>query len=270
MISTVANLADRSVRYLETGKGRALVLIHAFPLCADQWLPQLIKAPPGWRVVAPDLRGFRGSEFTRGAALPDAMTVDRYASDLLALMDHLEIREAVVGGLSMGGYVAFGMIRQAKARVAGLVLANTRASADTTEARANRDRMIELARHEGPDAIARAMLPKLIGATTWREQPDLGEAVGRMIRANSSEAIAAALGALRDRPDSTPLLETIDCPTLIIGGEEDALIPRTDTDAMHAAITGSRLVMLPRVGHLGNLEDARGFNSALAEFLLGS
>jgi pimeloyl-ACP methyl ester carboxylesterase len=265
--STVANLPDRSVRYLETGKGRALVLIHAFPLSADQWLPQLTKAPPGWRVVAPDLRGFRSSESSVTEVIPESMTIDRYAADVLALMDHLEIREAIVGGLSMGGYVAFGMVRQAKARVAGLVLANTRASADTAEARANRDRMIDLARREGPEAIARAMLSKLLGETTRREQPDLTEAVGRMIRANSREAIAAALGALRDRPDSTPLLSSIDCPALIIAGEEDTLIPRIDADAIHAAIKGSHLVMLPRVGHLGNLEDSRGFTAALTEFL---
>jgi pimeloyl-ACP methyl ester carboxylesterase len=265
--SKVANLADRSVRYLESGKGRALVLIHAFPLCADQWLPQLTKAPPGWRVVAPDLRGFRSPESRVSEDLPGSMTIDGYAADVLSLMDHLEIRDAVVGGLSMGGYVAFGMIRQARARVAGLVLANTRATPDAQEARANRDRMIDLARREGPEAIARAMLPKLLGETTWREQPDLAEAVGRMVRANTSEAIAAALGALRDRPDSTPLLASIDGPALIVAGEEDALIPRADTDVMRAGIRNSRLVMLPRVGHLGNLEDARGFNEALAAFL---
>lgn len=263
MTSKVANLTDRSVRYLETGKGRALVLIHAFPLCADQWLPQLMKAPPGWRVVAPDLRGFRPPGSATEEILPDTMSVDRYAADVLALMDHLEIRDAVVCGVSMGGYVAFGMVRQARARVTGLVLAHTRASADSAEARPNRDRLIDLVRREGADAVARAMLSKLLGETTWREQPDLAEAVGRMIRANTREAIAAALGALRDRPDSTPLLSSIDCPALIIAGEEDALIPRADAEAMHAGIKGSRLVMLPRVGHLGNLEDAAGFSREL-------
>jgi pimeloyl-ACP methyl ester carboxylesterase len=268
----VANLPDRSVRYLETpadsgGVQSTLILLHAFPLCADQWLPQIAKAPAGWRVVAPDLRGFRNSASGSAPAVPEAMTMDRYAADVVALMDHLEIARAFVGGCSMGGYVAFGMIRQAKARVAGLVLANTRASADSAEARGNRDRMVEMARKDGPDAIARAMLPKLLGETTWREQPDLAQAVGHMVRANTPEAIAAALAALRDRPDSTPLLSSIDCPTLIVAGEEDALIPRADTDAMHTGITGSRLVMLPRVGHLANLEDPRGFTDALSSFL---
>ena len=272
MTSKVANLPDRSVRYLESpadsGAARStLVLLHAFPLCADQWLPQLARTPPGWRIVAPDLRGFRSAESTVAEPVQAAMTIDRYAADVLALMDHLEIASACVGGLSMGGYVAFAMVRQAKARVAGLILANTRASADSPDARGNRDRMIELARREGPEAIARAMLPKLLGEATRREQPDLAQAIGQMIRANTSEAIAAALTALRDRPDSSPLLSSIDCPTLIVAGEEDALIPRADADAMHAGINGSRLVMLPRAGHLGNLEDPRGFNEALANFV---
>ena len=272
MTSKVANLPDRSVRYLETPADSSatrstLVLLHAFPLCADQWLPQLAKAPAGWRVVAPDLRGFRSTESTAAEPVPAAMTIDRYAADVLALMDHLEIASACVGGLSMGGYVAFGMVRQATARVTGLVLANTRASADSPDARGNRDRMIELARREGPEAIAKAMLPKLLGEATRREQPDLAQAVGQMIRANTSEAIAAALAALRDRPDSTPLLSSIDCPTLIIAGEEDALIPRADTDAMHQGLKGAQLVVLPRVGHLANLEDARGFTNALSGFL---
>ncbi len=120
-----------------------MVLLHAFPLSADQWLPQLHQAPldsargrpSGWRVVAPDLRGFRGGASAAAEIVPEQLTIDDYASDVLALMDHLEIGRAVICGLSMGGYIAFGVMRQAPGRVAGLVLANTRASAD----RAGRD-----------------------------------------------------------------------------------------------------------------------------------
>ncbi len=130
--------------------------------------------------------------------------------------------------------------------------------------------MIDLARREGADSIARAMLPKLLGETTWREQPDLAQAVGRMIRANTSEAIAAALGALRDRPDCTPMLPSITCPTLIIAGEEDALIARAESDAMHQGIPGARLVVLPRVGHLANLEDPGGFTAAMFQPFLST
>jgi 3-oxoadipate enol-lactonase len=195
------------------------------------------------------------------------MTMDLYAADVLTLMDHLEIGDACIGGISMGGYVAFALVQQAPSRASGLVLAHTRATADAPDGRANRDRMIDLVRRDGPESIARAMLPKLLGETTRREQPDLVETVGQMIRANTPEAIAAALTALRDRPDRMGLLASIACPTLIIAGDEDALIPRADAEAMHAGIAGSRLVMLPRVGHLGNLEAPSVFNEALYGFL---
>jgi pimeloyl-ACP methyl ester carboxylesterase len=267
--SQIAHLPHRSLRYLESGAGRTLVLLHAFPLSADQWLPQLHRVPQGWRFIAPDLRGFRGA----GAAFEDpglhGLSIDDYAGDVLALMTHLEIERAVIGGLSMGGYVAFGLLRQAPARVSGLLLANTRSLPDSDEARAGRNRMIALASDEGPSGIAREMLPKLVGETTRTLQPDLLEAVRRLITMNSAEGIAAALGALRDRPDSTPLLSSIEFPTLIIGGAEDTIIPVTEAQAMHKAVPGSSLVVLPRAGHLSNLEDPFGWRTALDHWLGG-
>jgi len=246
-----------------------LVLLHAFPLSADQWLPQLHRVPQGWRFIAPDLRGFRGT----GAAFEDpglhGLSIDDYAGDVLALLTHLEIERAVVGGLSMGGYVAFGMLRQAPARVSGLLLANTRSIPDSDESRAGRDRMITLALEEGPAGVAREMVPKLVGETTKKMQPDLTEAVRRLIMMNSAEGIAVALSALRDRPDSTPLLSSIDFPTLIIGGAEDAIIPAAEAQAMHKAVPWSSLVMLPHAGHLSNLEDPFGWRTALDQWLGG-
>lgn len=265
MTTKIAQLPHRSARYLEAGSGRALVLLHAFPLAADQWLPQLHKVPRGWRLVAPDLRGFRGG----GPAFDDPaggdLTIDDYADDVLALFAHLDIDRAVVAGLSMGGYVALSLVARAPARLAGLVLANTRATADSADARAGRDRMIAIAGKEGSGAIAREMLPKLLGATTAREQPDLVEVVDRMIRLNTPERIATALRALRDRPDRTALLPSIACPTVIVAGAEDAVIPAAEAELMHRAIPGSRLVTLPAAGHLSNLEDPHGFNAALWE-----
>ncbi len=254
MKTHVANLLHRSLRYLDSGGGRALVLLHAFPLSADQWLPQLHRVPPGWRFIAPDLRGFRGI----GPAFEDpglaGLSMDDYADDVLALLAHLEIDRAVVCGVSMGGYVAFAMWRRAPKRVAGLVLSNTRAAADSAEARAGRDKTIELAQREGAEGMAREMVPKLLGATTRAAQPDLETAVRRLILVNSTEGIVAGLGALKTRPDSTPLLATITCPTLVISGEEDIIIPPAEAEAMHRAIAGSSLAILPRTGHLSNLE----------------
>lgn len=268
-MTKVAHLAERSVRYLEAGSGQAIVLLHAFPLSAEQWLPQLGRVPAGCRIVAPDLRGFHGSGPAFEPVGLDGVTIEQYASDVLALMTHLEIERGIVGGLSMGGYVALALMRVAPKRVSGLLLANTRAGADSPEGRANRDRMIDLVRREGPAAIAREMVPKLLGATTQRDQPDLADAIDRLIRLNTSEAIAAGLAAMRDRPDSTPLLPAIACPTTIVTGDEDTLIPPAESAAMHALIPGSRLVTIPKAGHLSNVEGTGHFSTVLAGLAVG-
>lgn len=263
MKSQVANLLHRSVRYLESGEGQPLILLHAFPLSADQWLPQLHRVPTGWRYVAPDLRGFRGV----GPAFEDPglgdLSIDDYADDVIQLMSHLDIDQAAVCGVSMGGYVAFGMLRRAPSRVTGLVLANTRSTADTEEGRAGRDRMIDLVTREGAGAVGREMVPKLLGETSRSNQPDLEDAVHRLIQMNSTEGIVAALRALKGRPDSTPLLSTISCPTLVVSGDEDVIIPSKEAEAMHRAITGSTLTIFPKVGHLSNLESASAFSKAI-------
>jgi pimeloyl-ACP methyl ester carboxylesterase len=251
------------VRYLEAGRGTPLVWLHAFPLSADQWLPQLGRVPAGWWFIAPDLRGFRGAGPAFEAGDLDAVTIDVYASDVFELMAHLDIPKAHIGGLSMGGYVAFAMLHQAPERITGLVLANTRAAADSPRGKVNRSQMLELIAREGAAGVAREMVPKLLGEMTRREQPDLSEAVTRLIVANPPEAIAAAVRAMRDRPDSTPLLARLGCPVTIVHGAEDALVPVSEAEAMHAAIPGSRLVVLPRAGHLSNLEDPSGFTAAV-------
>jgi len=266
MTSRVAHLADRSVRYLEAGGGRPVVLLHAFPFSADQWLPQLARLPPGIRVVAPDLRGFRGAGPAYEQPGLAGVSMDDYAADVLALMTHLEIERAVAGGVSMGGYVAFAVVRRAPARVAGLLLANTRAAADTPEGRAGRARTIALVEREGPSALARDLVPKLLGTTTSRDQPDLAESLAHLTRMNSTEAVVAALRAMRDRPDSTPLLPSIACPTTIVAGEEDAIVPMAEAEAMQRAIPGARLERLPHVGHLSNLEAPAAWARLLAAF----
>jgi 3-oxoadipate enol-lactonase len=264
MLTKVAHLSDQSVRYLEAGSGRAMVLLHAFPLSADLWLPQVSRVATGWRVIAPDLRGFRGAGPAFDTPLRDDLTVDDYAADILALMTHLDLPEATIGGLSMGGYVAFAMVRAAPSRVSGLLLADTRATADSDEQRSGRDRLRAMVMSEGAGAVAREMIPKLLAEATVREQPDLADTVSAMITLNRAEAIAAALHAIKMRPDSRPLLSSITCPTTIVCGEHDALTPVSDSEAMHGAIAGSRLVILPGAGHLSSLENPMGFNAALS------
>jgi 3-oxoadipate enol-lactonase len=226
------------------------------------WEGQLPLADAGWRVIAPQLRGFDG-----GAGDPPAASVDDYAGDVIDLLDALHVKQAVIGGLSMGGYVAFALLRLAARYVQGLVLADTRSQADTTEGVAGRTRLLQVVQDKGPVAVADEMIPKLLGETTRSTRPAVVELVRSLAVANSSDAIAGAIRALMTRPDSTPLLSSIHVPTLVLVGDEDAVTPPAASEEMHRAIAGSELVRIPRAGHLSNLEQPELFNAALAAFL---
>ena len=238
------------------------MLLHAFPLNARMWEPQLALAAQGWRVVAPQLRGFDG-----GVGDTPASSFDDYAGDVIDLLDGLHIEEAIIGGLSMGGYAAFAIFRRAPRYVRGLVLADTRSQADTPEGRAGRTRLLQLLAEHGPVAVVDEMIPRLLGDSTRASRPDLGDRVRALALSNPPEAIAGAIRALMTRPDSTPLLSTIHCPTLIVVGEEDTLTPPALSEEMHRAIAGSELVRVPGAGHLSSFEQPEAFNSALARFL---
>jgi pimeloyl-ACP methyl ester carboxylesterase len=195
--------------------------------------------------------------------------VGAHAADVLALMTRLGIDRAVIAGLSMGGYIALALMRAAPHRAAGLVLANTRATADSEEGRASRDRMIALAERDGAAGVAREMIPKLLGPSSRAAQPRLEHTVRRLIEANTSAGITAALRAMKARPDSSALLPSIACPTLIVSGNEDALVPEPDVQAMAMSIPGARRQVMAGAGHLTNLEAPDAFNDALAAFLAG-
>jgi 3-oxoadipate enol-lactonase len=259
--------AAHKLRYLEApaqgDRARGtLVLLHAFPLNARMWQSQLGLAAHGWRVVAPHLRGFDDDGIEVAAT-----SVDDYAGDVIDLLDSLHVEEAVIGGLSMGGYAAFAILRHAPRYVRGLILADTRSQADTPEGIEGRKRMLQLLSDKGPSGVVDEMLPKLLGATTRASQPALADRVRALALSNSAAAIAGGIRALMTRPDSTPLLSTIRCPTLIIAGEEDTLTPPALSEEMHRAIAGSELVTVPAAGHLSSLEQPDAFNSALASFL---
>jgi pimeloyl-ACP methyl ester carboxylesterase len=239
-----------------------LLLIHGFPLNPTMWEPQFAMADRGWRVIAPELRGFGD-----GKGDPPAASVDDYAGDAIDLIDALHIDQAVVAGLSMGGYIAFAMWRHAPNYFRGLVLADTRPQPDAAEAVDGRKRMQQAAREKGPEAIADEMLPKLVGETTRRTRPDIVDRIRGLIVPNSVQAIVGALAALMTRPDSTPTLSTIRCPTLVIVGAEDTLTQPPLSESMHGAIPGSELVVIPGAGHMSNLEQPAAFNEALARFL---
>ena len=255
------------LRYLEGAPRSAdrprgtLLLLHAFPLNARMWDGQLALAESGWHVIAPQLRGFDA------AGDPPAASVDDYAGDVIDLLDALHVTQAVVGGLSMGGYVAFALLRLAARYVQGLILADTRAQADTPEGVAGRTRMLQLLQDKGPSAVADEMIPKLLGETTRTKRPAVEERVRSLALASSADAIAGAIRAMMTRPDSTPLLSAIHVPTLIVVGDEDTVTPPAASEEMHRAIAGSELVRIPEAGHLSNLERPDVFTAALTAFL---
>jgi pimeloyl-ACP methyl ester carboxylesterase len=254
-------VASGTARYLEAGNGWPVVLLHAFPLNADMWRPQLERVPKGWSFIAPDLRGLGPGNGT------PAHSMDDMADSVIELLDALEIERAVIGGLSMGGYVTFALLRRQPERFNAVILADTRAVADTDQGRAARNRMIEMVRTAGAEAVADDMVPKLLSAPSRLEQPDVEERVRSLIVANSAEGIAGALEALRDRADSTETLSSINVPTLILCGEEDTLTPPDEARGMQAGIERSNLVLIPRAGHLSNMEAAETFSTALTDFL---
>ena len=259
----------RKISYLEAGDanaepGRTLVLLHAFPLAAEMWESQLRALPPGWRVIAPDLRGFGESAPADPAHPP---SIDDYSEDVSALLDALAVERTVLAGLSMGGYAAFSFVRLQPQRVSGLVLADTRAEADSETARAGRDAMLEVLSNEGPIGVFERMLPGLLGQTTRRTKRATVEAVRALALSQPPNGIADGLRRLKSRPDSRPMLAAIAIPTLVVVGEEDQITTPDVARQLHEGIPGSRLAVIPKAGHLSNLEQPEAFNRALAEFL---
>ena len=262
------HIGTRTIAYLDSAPGdgarRTVVLLHAFPIGANLWEPQMRSLLEGWRLITPDLRGFGGS--TELDTITNASMTD-YAQDVVDLMDELGVKRAVIGGASMGGYAAFALLQAAGGRVDGLILANTRAGADSPESRANRRNMLALLDREGPSGVARDMMPKLLGKTTQETNPEIEAFVRRLIKQQSPIAIRMAIHRMMHRPDSSPLLPSIKVPTLVITGDEDALIPVDESRAMAKAVPGATLVIVPKAGHLANLEQPDAFNHALHEFL---
>lgn len=190
-----------------------------------------------------------------------------YTRDLLATLDRAGVGPAVFAGLSLGGYVLFELLRQAPARVSGLILADTRTSVDTADRLAARERSIARARTEGASAIADEMLPSLLGPTTHAERPEVVAQVRALIESQPAETIVAGLQAIMTRPDSAAVLSSIAVPTLIIVGDEDVITPPSDALAMHRAVPGSTLVTISGAGHMSNLEDPGAFNAAMHRLL---
>lgn len=250
------------VGYEDIGTGPAVVFLHGYPHDRTLWVSQLGALAVPSRTLACDLRGF-------GESGGRASSVDDYAADVGAWLRGLGIEKAVVAGLSMGGYVALALWRAYPSLIRGLVLCDTKAKPDDDPGKAKRNEQIAMVRARGSEALADQLIAGMVGKTTRDQRPEVAERVHAMIARAPVEGIIGALTAMRDRPDSTPTLATIDVPTLIVVGDEDVLTPPTESKAMNAAIPKSELSVIQGAGHLSNLERPAHFNHVLTEFLAG-
>ena len=252
-------LRSGTLSYLDQGKGSAVLLLHAFPLNNNMWAPQIGVLSSRFRVLAPDIRGFGESQ------PPSAWTMEEMADDLNEFLDKTGVSECAVAGVSMGGYIALPFWSKYPKRVRRLVLANTRARADNETEKAARNEMIAAIEQKGAAILPDRMLPRLLQPNP---HPDVVRAVRSMIEASSTPAAAYAVMAMRDRPDFSSVLHRVQCPAMVITGENDVIIRVEDSRAVADAITGARFHQIANSGHLSNLENPEEFNRVLLDFLL--
>ena len=247
----------------EAGAGRPVVLLHAFPLSSAMWLEQRNELADVARVITPDLRGFGGSRLG-----DDEPSLDHMADDVAQLLDTMSLDTVVLGGLSMGGYVAMAFARRHGDRLGGLILADTKASADPPAARDNRLRIADALDEQGTiQVLVDDVLPALTGESTKRDRPLVNGRVRALLEAAPPAAAAWAQRAMAARPDSFETLKNVSVPALVVVGDEDTLSPPEDAEAMASALPDARLVVVPGSGHLTAVESPAAFTAAVRDFL---
>ncbi len=255
-----SDVGGARIHYQDVGHGKEVVLLlHAFPLHSGMWQRQVAALSPRYRVVAPDYPGLGRSE-----PRPEPSTMDALAEQVLGLLSGMRIDRAAVVGLSMGGYLSFELYRRQPGLFRALVLCDTKPGADTPEGAAGRETFAKNAIEKGLHWVADEMTPKLL-----RPQPD--PAAVREVRAligqGTPAGVAAAQRGMARRLDSTATLAAVACPALVVVGEEDTLTPPPEAEKLTAGIKGSKLVRIPRAGHLPNLENPEAYNRAVSDFL---
>jgi len=253
---------DAEIAYEILGNGPPVVLLHPFPAHHELWLPGAQTLISRYRVILPDLRGHGDSGIGEGPA-----TMEKHAADVARILDHAEVGRAAFAGVSIGGYVLFEFWRRYPARIAALALCNTKAQADTPEGKAGRLQAAADVLERGTEPFFESMVPKLLGKTTRETRPDRVEGALRMMRKMSPEDVAQVQRGMAERPDSVPMLKTINVPTLLVTGDEDILTGPPDAELMHQNIPGSQLKIVPRAGHYSPWEQPEEVGKLLRQFL---
>jgi 3-oxoadipate enol-lactonase len=253
---------DAEICYEVTGNGPPVVLLHPFPANHELWLPIAQMLTSRYRLIMPDLRGHGESSLGRGPA-----TLQKHASDIARVMDATAVDRAPLIGVSIGGYAIFEFWRRFRDRATALVLCNTKAQADTPEARANRLQAGDDVVQRGTEPFFESMIPKLLGETTRRSRPDLVEGVLCMMRKMSAENVAGVQRGMAERPDSIATLKTISALTLIITGDEDIMTGLPDAELMRQNIPGSQMKVVAQAGHYSPWEQSEEVGRLLRQFL---
>lgn len=255
-----ATIGEITIGYDDEGTGDALVLVHGHPFDRGMWRPQVERfSRAGWRVIAPDLRGYGAS-----TVVPGKTTLDVFARDIAGLLDRLGVARFVLGGLSMGGQIVLECHRLFAHRLRGLVLADTSAPADTEAGREWRRTTAERLVREGMRPYADEVLYKMVSRSA---PPEVAAHVLGMMRGTDPEGAAAALRGRAERPDYVAMLAGVAVPALVVVGAEDEFTPLADARLMSDTIPDARLVVVEGAAHMPNLERPADFDEALHDFL---
>lgn len=253
--------------YQDQGTGQPVVLLHGFPLDSGMWAPQIEALSKSCRVITPNLRGFGGSALksgdeTRGVSMAE------YAADVAKLLDAINVTEPIIlCGFSMGGYIMWQFLRQFPNRVKAFVPSDTRAIADTPEAKAGRLKSADEVMKSGVESVVTAMLPKLIAESTRQKQPEVAQQLTTIMRSCPPEAVSAALRGMAERPDVTSELSSFTQPALVIVGADDAISSSQEMRGIADKLPNAKFVEIPNSGHMTTLENPAAVNSALSEFI---
>jgi 3-oxoadipate enol-lactonase len=253
---------DAAIAYRVIGDGPPVVLLHPFPANHEFWLPAAEALASRYRLILPALRGHGDSDAGNGPA-----TMEKHAADIARVMDDAKLGRAVLAGVSIGGYAIFEFWRRNRARVAAMGLFNTKAGADSAEARAARLSSANDVLERGTELFFEGMIPRLLGKTTRETRPDLVDGALHMLRKMSPENVAQVQRGMADRPDSLETLKTMNVPALIVTGDEDILTGLNEAQLMNRQISGSQLRVIAKAGHYSPWEQPEEATKLLRQFL---
>ena len=247
--------------YIDRGKGFPILFVHAFPLNHKMWMPQMEYLQKFYRVIAFDMHGFGNAP-----SVDHPLSIEDYADEIIDLLDHLGIEQCIVAGLSLGGYIVFALLKKYPNRFRGAILANTRAGADSDEAKNTRFAQATEIRAIGMKTFIDTMVNRLVGEYSKQNRKPVQLSLRTIMEQALPEATARMLEAMAARPDSLDALDNLSIPVCLVCGEEDTITPVAEMERIHQKLSNAEFHVLPRCGHLTNMEDADAFNRIIKEF----